>query len=124
MCGPGLAGRGFRSQGGSLCAHGPKTLGVDFGQLHIKKSKDERWLPLVRQLFHTMLIADATPYNAIRHLVLVKQTMHAATTAVAQLREEESRQRNAKRAAESLDPLSATMAFIRAAERVQVTRMD
>ena len=42
-------------------------------------SKDERWLPLVQEFFHSMLISDATPYNHLRHVVLVKLAVNAAT---------------------------------------------
>ena len=71
-----------------------------------------------------MLCADDTPYNDLRHLVLVKRAMQAATDGLSKLREEEARTRYANNTTKEMEPLSATMAFLRAAERVQITRME
>ena len=50
--------------------------------------------------------------------------MQAATDGLAKLREEEARSRAANNTSQEMEPLSATMAFLRAAERVQLTRME
>ena len=71
-----------------------------------------------------MLCADDTPYNDLRHLVLVKRAMQAATDGLAKLREEEARARADNNTSKEMEPLSATMAFLKASERVQVTRME
>ena len=87
-------------------------------------SKDPRWLPCVQDFFHAMLISDTTPYNALRHLVLVKLAVNAATKGIALIRQREASEAAATTQALPMDPLSATMAFLRATERVQLGKME
>ena len=95
----------------------PKDITYNTFKATDRAKDDPRWAPIVRTSFQAGLIADATPYNAFRQLVLVKQAIDVATTTVHALRKEEARQA-ATNLTPDMDPLSATMGFLRAAERV------
>ena len=79
-------------------------------------TKDPRWLPLVKEAFFDRLLRGAAHANPIRQLVLLKRAINDVTYRLTAVRAEE--QRTAKTAAvpNDVDPLSATMAFLRAAE--------
>ena len=50
--------------------------------------------------------------------------MHEVTRNLTLLRQEEARAKKAQEPADEADPLTATMAFLRAAERANVARME
>ena len=90
----------------------------------MEAAKDPRWLPLVMAAFRNSLLRDRAYDNPPRQLVLLKRAVQQVTYNLAAVLAEERRHAGETADVSDIDPLSATMAFLRAAEQVNLRRME
>ena len=80
---------------------------------------------MVRERFHTLILLDRFPYNAFRQLVLLKRAIKETTEGLRLIRQQEAASRSdTDQGDPPMDALTATMSFLRAAEAVNVRRME